>query len=152
MQRFWDKVNKTEICWEWKGHVGTKGYGGFGMQINRKTRCFAAHRISWELHYGKIPEGLWVLHKCDNRKCVRPDHLWLGTVVENQADMKSKGRSRNGCRPGEGSQHHKLTNEKVLQIRQKFADGIDKKSLAKEFDVTITSIRYIVTRKQWSHI
>ena len=89
-QRFWDKVKKTPACWVWAGVTFRNGYGQFG-------RHSLAHRIAWELMYGPIPAGLCVLHRCDNPPCVRPDHLFLGTVADNNHDMCAKGRNgRNG--------------------------------------------------------
>src|SRR5690606_18431715 len=91
-ERFWSKVTKGESCWEWGGYVDKQsGYGKLAMRPGPPT---GAHRVSWQLHNGPIPEGMWVLHSCDNPKCVRPDHLFLGTPLDNSRDMVSKGRER----------------------------------------------------------
>lgn len=83
--RFWEKVWKSDDgCWEWTAYTDCFGYGCFG--IGREARSVGAHRISWELTYGTIPSGLWVLHRCDNPPCVRPDHLYLGTAADNSRD------------------------------------------------------------------
>lgn len=89
--RFWPKVNKTGAgdCWTWIGTIHKTSYGMFKMPGGANVH---AHRISWLLTNGPIPDGLWVLHKCDNRPCVNPDHLYLGTVVENSRDMHERGR------------------------------------------------------------
>jgi len=87
MKRFWDKVNKTDNCWEWTGAI-RQGYGC--LKIDGKT--IDAHRYSYVIHFGPIPDGMCILHKCDNRKCVKPDHLFLGTYADNHKDMCNKKR------------------------------------------------------------
>lgn len=98
--RFWEKVNKTNTCWEWTAHKLFNGYGRFN--INGKTDY--AHRISWQFATGKYPKGKQVLHSCDNPACVRPDHLFLGTLNDNMVDRNKKGRQANSnklnCRHG----------------------------------------------------
>lgn len=89
---FWQRVKKTETCWIWTGKRQKFGYGQ--IQLGAKGRRVSAHRASWEIHYGLIPEGLWVLHKCDNPSCVRPDHLWIGTHEQNMIDARRKGRMK----------------------------------------------------------
>jgi hypothetical protein len=89
IDRFWESVEKTSDCWMWKKAITPEsGYGA--MRWDGPTR--GAHCISWEIHYGPIPEGMSVLHHCDNRPCVRPDHLFLGTLDDNNKDMAAKGR------------------------------------------------------------
>lgn len=88
--RFFDKVNKTNNCWEWSG---TNNYR-YGL-LRTCGKMVRAHRISWEIHFGTIPAGLHVLHKCDNTLCVNPDHLFLGTHFDNMQDMAKKGRWKN---------------------------------------------------------
>ena len=94
-ERFWEKVKKSTDCWNWTAGTNSKGYGRI---LNSRKECegeISAHRLSWVLHNGPIPEGLQVLHNCDNPPCVRPDHLFLGTNLDNMRDKKNKGRSAN---------------------------------------------------------
>lgn len=90
MPRFWSQVEKTAGCWNWTGALNTHGYG----HIRVHSKWAPTHRFSWELSNGLIPDGLSVLHHCDNRRCVRPDHLFLGTALDNVRDMHAKGRDR----------------------------------------------------------
>lgn len=95
-ERFWKKVKKSNIsdCWIWSGFKNPHGYGG----IEIKGGMALAHRVAWELTYGKVPEELYVLHHCDNPTCVNPSHLFLGTQADNIRDMCLKGRSRHSTK------------------------------------------------------
>jgi len=90
-ESFEAKIEKTETCWNWLGSVNNSGYGFIRWHGER----YGVHRLSYELFIGNIPDGLFALHKCDNRKCVNPDHLWLGTQSDNLKDMYNKGREGN---------------------------------------------------------
>lgn len=153
-QRFWAKVQKTDSCWMWVGAKGRKGYGVFGKGDGSKN-LFRAHRYSYELHIGPIPEGLFVCHHCDNPACVNPEHLFTGTVQDNADDRIRKGRKGgggSGPRPGENHPSAILTEIKVIEIRKKREDGIRLMPLAKEYGVTKAQISHICTRKSWKHI
>ena len=90
-RRFWDRVCIGDACWEWHGGVrNAQGYGGFNWNGKKQM----AHRVAWQLWVGPIPEGMSVLHRCDNRLCVRPDHLFLGTHLDNMRDAVAKQRTR----------------------------------------------------------
>jgi hypothetical protein len=108
--RFWLSVTKSDGCWEWSKCRGVSGYGR--IQINQKS--VEAHRFSYEMHYGPIPEGMCVCHHCDNPACVRPDHLFLGTHGDNANDKINKGRQP----AGEQLPQTKLTDSQVCLIRE----------------------------------
>jgi len=146
-RRFWTKVNKTDTCWEWTAFLDKGGYGTF--KIDRKNQ--RAHRISYTLHKGDIPPGQVVMHMCDNPKCVNPAHLTLGTLADNNRDMKSKGRMVNpvGTKHGQS----KLNNNQVQEIRSIYAQGNSSmQSLADKYGITLGTIHPLLTRKTWRHI
>jgi hypothetical protein len=87
-RRFWDRVGLDDGCWPWLGKPNVQGYG----QLRGRGTMLTAHRLSWELHHGPIPQGKWICHHCDNHICVRPDHLFLGTPKDNTHDMIRKDR------------------------------------------------------------
>jgi len=107
-----------------------------------------ASRVSWELTYGAIPPGAWVLHHCDERLCTRPDHLFLGTVADNNADMVQKGRLADQA--GQHNGRAKLTRDKATAIRARYQAGELPAMLAAEFGVTRTTIRKIGTGRLWT--
>jgi hypothetical protein len=146
---FWTKVRKTDYCWFWTGGVNRCGYGIHGKYTGSNKSAFA-HRISWELTRSEIPAGKFVLHRCDNRRCVNPSHLYVGTQKDNGRDASV--RKRFGDRRGENAPRAKLNNEMVLAIRRRCEAGERKNALAKEFGVTPTHIGYIASRKLWAHI
>ena len=94
-ERFWPKVDTSGDCWLWTAAVGSSGYGQLSSRLGQAP--LRAHRVSWELAFGEIPEGMSVLHRCDTPRCVRPEHLFLGTKADNAADMSRKRRARNGA-------------------------------------------------------
>jgi hypothetical protein len=158
-ERFWPKVDKSGDCWEWTGSRYNTGYGMFWI----KPRCQSAHRFSWELHFGPIPNGLFVLHTCDTRHCIRPDHLFLGTQKDNVADAITKGRvvpppgydhySEEWKRFGERSATSKLTDEDVRAIRKAWETGtIRATDLSERFKVSEGTIRRITKGLSWVHV
>lgn len=121
-QRFWSKARKTDGCWVWLAGKDKDGYGNFSVGQRATARPVRAHRVAWELTHGSIPDGLFVLHECDNPPCVRPDHLFLGTNQNNMDDMVAKGRGSIGIRNGKytqpertprGDQHWKRRSTKT---------------------------------------
>lgn len=147
-QAFWDKVEISEGCWLWIGAKNSDGYG----QISFEGKTEKAHRISWVLHFGTIPDGLQVLHNCDNPPCVRPDHLFLGTQGDNVRDCSEKGRIKTGDRRGEKNARSKFTASQVEFIRTVAAEGFTRSCIAKYFGVCRQSIDDIVNRENWAHV
>ena len=145
--RFFNKFRKADGCWNWLANK-CNGYGQ--LSRGRKMPPISAHRVSWIIYRGPIPEGMWVLHQCDNRACVNPDHLFLGTAQDNTNDMMKKGRDGHGCCYGETAYNHKLTEDVVLQIRSSV--GVKQRDLAKRFGVCQRVIFDIIHRKIWRHI
>ena len=132
-------------CWIWFGYVNEDGYGRMRGD-NGKTEL--SHRESYRAHCHEIPDGMQVLHHCDNPSCVNPDHLFLGTVTDNMQDMKRKGRGKS---PQRGTKHHfaKLNPEKAFEIRWKAASGVSLNDLRKQYGVTKFAIQSVVKCKTW---
>jgi hypothetical protein len=146
--RFWKHVHKGygKACWIWVGSAHGRGYGSILVEGKYEL----AHRVSWRLSKGPIPDGLWVLHKCDVRRCVRPDHLFLGDAVANNADMWSKGR---GPRlDGEQNPRAKLCLRDVRTIRKAYARGITRQQLAKKYKLDWSTIDDLVKGKTWKNV
>jgi len=149
LERFWAKVDQSagdDGCWNWTG-AKAAGYGRFGKKSNVRY----AHRFSYELHYGDIPDKMLVCHRCDNPTCVNPKHLFLGTPLDNMRDKVQKGRAKGG--KGIRNARNKLTEAQVLTIRDRWAAGEqNKRRLAREFGVCPQQITNIITGKHWSFL
>lgn len=143
--RFWSKVEMIPFheCWEWTASVLGHGYG----QLSRDSdgNMIKAHRASYILHFGDIPAGMQVCHKCDNPRCVRPEHLFIGTSQDNHNDQKKKNRQLRG----EDNPPAKLSASQVIEIR---GSKLPTKDISKKYGVSESNIRAILTRKSWKHI
>lgn len=135
-------------CWLWVRSLNSNGYG----QLSRNGKQHQAHRYSWALHNGPIPAGLYVCHRCDTRACVNPEHLFLGTALDNMQDMKRKGRERHPGRKGEANPEAKLNAASVLAIRAALASGERPVSLAAQYGVTTSLVSHIKRRTVWAHL
>ncbi len=183
LERFWLRVNKDgpipahkpELgpCWVWTGATTGQGYGKMNIRGVRSL----THRISWEIHNGPVPDGLFVLHRCDNEPCCNPAHLFVGTNQDNTADSTEKGRRASGERHGthtkpetlqRGDEHWtrrlgvrtigedngfaKLTDDDVRAIRLAYANGESQQSIADRHGIHQTAVSGIARRQTWSHV
>ena len=145
-ERFSKYVNKGSECWLWTGFRDKDGYGRF--QCGK--RAVGAHRVSFEIYKGEIPEKAIVLHRCDNPACVNPDHLFIGSQADNIQDCMAKGRRK----VMRGDQHYnaKLSSEQVLGIRRQWSNGELSAVLEQAYGVTQQTISDIVNYRSWRHI
>lgn len=134
LERFEDRFIKLSSCWEWIRCKDKDGYGAFAI----KKKTYKAHRMSYQLYVGPIPDGLLVCHKCDNPGCVNPDHLFLGTCKQNLVDAAKKDRM--GTRTLRGSI---ITPEDRLMIKSCVDFGITQKEIAEQFGISTTSVTRI---------
>lgn len=150
---FWYRVDKRgrDECWEWQAGVNAFGYGRIADKTNKK-RYRLTHRLSYELHKGKIPDGMLVCHTCDNPACVNPRHLWLGTNADNIADRTRKGRTKHPVQKGEKHSQSKLTKNQVLEIRLDWKKGTKARAIAKKYKISEGYVYDIVKLKSWQHI
>ncbi len=145
VEMLWENVQKSDGCWLYTGSLHRQGYGmisipGMGDVL--------VHRIVWRLVVGEIPTGMQVLHRCDNPQCCNPDHLFLGTIQDNMADMVSKGRHAHGERSGAA----KLKEADVIAIRKMLRRGDSHRAISKLFGVTTGPIHDIAHNKTWKHV
>ena len=153
--RFWAKVDKDgpvsvdlgTRCWIWTGPLYWNGYGVFSRG-GRSGGNVRAHRFSWEVSRGSSPGGMLVLHHCDTRRCVNPEHLFLGTHKDNINDCTAKRRHVFG------SKHvlAKLTEESALEVIRRRKRGEPRAALAREFQVCVTTIDNVLARRKWRHV
>lgn len=143
------KTNREGDCIVWTGAISAQGYGVLAETRSSKWRLKLAHRLSYELFIGPIPNGLWVCHKCDNRKCINPSHLFASTPRGNTADMMSKRRDRHGTLSGLDSPNCRLTKEAIIEIRNS-SERI--KNLRLKFGVSKTCITNIRARKTYANL
>lgn len=147
-EEFWKRVQKSDGCWEWMGYVKSDGYGVFGANGSDHGRPIA-HRVSWTINFGDVPQGMQVCHHCDNRRCVRPDHLFLGTAKDNMHDASSKGRMARG----EKARAARMTSEQVLTIRRKHSlERMSYADLSREYEVGETTISRAARDLTWRHL
>ena len=144
-EKFLQFVVRAEGCWGWTGPSHNAGYG----QIYHDNMDFLAHRVAYELFIGQIPDGMHVLHHCDNPPCTNPTHLFLGTHADNMHDMVVKGRSQRGERNGRA----RLTEDQVLEIRAAYTNGdVLQRELAHQYGIATSLVSRIVNRKIWAYL
>lgn len=134
-------------CQEWPKARNPKGYG----RLLRRGRGYLAHRYAWEQAHGPIPEGLCVLHRCDNPPCVNLDHLFLGTIADNTADMVAKGRDR-FSQPGSNNPRSKLSEDDVRAIRSALGEGCRQREVAERFNISRGQVAKIAVGLAWAGV
>lgn len=154
--QFWRHVQRSDdsgACWVWQGATDRRGYGS----VRHGDHTDKAHRVAWVLAYGPLPDGAWVLHRCDNRPCCRPAHLFLGDAAANMQDMAAKRRQWLQQCParvqGEGNRQAKLTDALVRTLRQRYATGMVRlRDLAQEYGLGRSTVGDAVRGRRWKHV
>ena len=147
-ERFWSKVDRrgSDECWPWLGgSVDKDGYGVFFRSEPRGN--VRAHRMAWQIHHGH-PGAKLVLHKCDNRACVNPAHLFLGTHQDNQADKVAKRRQARGERQGNA----RMTADIVRELRSMDGTGLSQRAMGEKYGLRQAQVSRILLRQSWKHI
>lgn len=145
-ERFSEKILIGDDCWEWSAHALGAGYGQINLGAANGMRQALAHRVSYELFRGPIPKGLCVCHHCDNPGCVKPSHLFLGTLSDNTLDAVAKGRMSRGTK----NPNVKLSESDVAAIRDRAASGEKQKVTAAHYGVSVPLVQKIKSRRLWS--
>lgn len=147
IQRFLSNCSHGDLkkCWEWSGMMNTNGYGRFSYKDNHVL----AHRVSFEMFVHEIPDGMVVCHKCDNRKCVNPMHLWVGSQSDNLKDAFRKGRMVHPEPTGDKNGNAKLTWGKVREIRKLHESGVKKYLIASSFGISPSTVGNITNNQTW---
>lgn len=140
------KLDLNTGCLEWGGAINGDGYG-YILHGRKQWRC---NRLVWTLAHGEIPKGIIVCHKCDNRKCINPEHLFLGSLTDNNRDRAAKGRSRD--QRGQKNNMAKLTDADIREIRNLYKTGLFQRVIGNRFGVSQTLIGQIVRNKRWKHV
>lgn len=150
--RFWERVDRRgpDDCWEWQSYINDSGYG---ITRGRKNKAFRAHVMAYEFTYGPVPGNMFVCHKCDNRACCNPAHLFVGTPADNVRDMVEKGRvARDTGRRGELHGMSKVTDEGVREMRELARDGLSYAELGRRYGISDVQVSRIVRRMCWNHL
>ena len=148
VERFWQKVDTSPGCWEWRGALYQNGYGQFSLRRkDSKRKTYTAHRTSYIIQNGEIDPKLMVCHHCDNRKCVRPSHLYAGTGRDNNSDTVR--RDRGNRVKGSACSWSKLTEDQVLEILRSPKRNCE---LAIAFNVHSSLVSQIRSGKRWGHL
>lgn len=154
------KIDETTFCWNWTKAFKKFGYG----QLWFEGRNWTAHRLSYRMFKGEIPEGLQVCHKCDNPKCINPSHLFTGTHLDNMRDAYHKGRMRQKLKPpfigpkwkgkrfGESNMRTKFNSQQVIEIRKALKEGAVAAEIAKKYGVHFSTIAHIKTGRSWKYL
>ena len=143
------KVVQTKTgCLEYVGSLLPNGYA----KIGRNGKTYLGHRLAWILSGKDLPDGACVLHKCDNRKCLNPDHLFIGDRFDNMRDMLKKGRHKTNPRRGEENHNAKLTTNDVWKIVRMRGNGIPRKEIAAAIGVSVQAIDHVIYGQTWKHI
>jgi hypothetical protein len=156
--RFWNYVDKSGECWIWTGKHGKvrgSGWGDYGI-FSVRAKFISAHRASYIIEHGSIPEGKCICHKCDTPRCVRPEHLFAGTHYDNMRDCSAKGRNimqvHPECLRGTKNGRSLLTESQVIAIREKHHCDVSERTLAKEYNVSRSAIHHIIKYDNWRYL